>query len=549
VKAIPVVLFAAALACPAQVSDPREEARKLYEQGEAARSRYWQQKQYDKAVAVLEGLAANPLLRLEEDARLNVLYNLACGYSLVGRRDAAVATLREAAAGGYFGADHIRRDTDFDNIREEPGYQRLIAELEAREKRLKRFWDSPALRTPYREDLTEDEKIAGLSKFWSEAKYNFVFFFKLPDLDWDALYLEYLPRVRKTKSTFEYYRTLQEFCAKLRDGHTNVYLPRELAESIGRPGLRTALVEGKVLVIEVSDPDLAIEPGSEIVAIDGVPVKQYAQERVVPYLSSSTPQDLDVRAYSYDLLRGPRSAAVELTIADAAGRTMKRAASRQPREGDRPWTPFEFKMLEGNIGYIALRTFGNPKPAEEFDAAFDAISKTRALIFDIRDNGGGSSDVGWRILSYLTDKPFRVSSMRTRKYLPAERAWGKLEDWEDLGGSPTRAAHGSKLYSKPVVVLTSPRTFSAAEDFAVAFDAMGRGKIIGETTGGSTGQPLMFELPGGGAGRVCTKHDRYPDGKEFVGVGVRPDIAAAPTVADVRAGRDTVIEAALRELR
>jgi C-terminal processing protease CtpA/Prc len=77
---------------------------------------------------------------------------------------------------------------------------------------------------------------------------------------------------------------------------------------------------------------------------------------------------------------------------------------------------------------------------------------------------------------------------------------------------------------------------------------MKRGKIVGEPTGGSTGQPLTFPLPGGGAARVCTKHDAFGDGTEFVGTGVVPDVAASPTVADLRAGRDTVLQAALREL-
>jgi hypothetical protein len=61
-----------------------------------------------------------------------------------------------------------------------------------------------------------------------------------------------------------------------------------------------------------------------------------------------------------------------------------------------------------------------------------------------------------------------------------------------------------------VLVLTSARTYSAAEDFVVAFDAMQRGRIVGEATGGSTGQPLLFDLPGGGKARICTKRDSYP---------------------------------------
>ncbi|HNC44923.1 MAG TPA: S41 family peptidase, partial [Acidobacteriota bacterium] len=106
-----------------------------------------------------------------------------------------------------------------------------------------------------------------------------------------------------------------------------------------------------------------------------------------------------------------------------------------------------------------------------------------------------------------------------------------------------------KPYVKPVVVLISPRTFSAAEDFAVAFDAMKRGTLIGEPTGGSTGQPLNIQLPGGGGARICTKRDTYPDGKEFVGVGIQPQILVKPTLADFRADQDRVLLTALDEVK
>ena len=96
--------------------------------------------------------------------------------------------------------------------------------------------------------------------------------------------------------------------------------------------------------------------------------------------------------------------------------------------------------------------------------------------------------------------------------------------------------------------LTSAQTFSAAEDFAVAFRGMKRGIIVGEASGGSTGQPLFLDLPGGGKGRICVKRDTYPDGTAFVGVGVLPDVEAHPTVAGVRAGTDPVLDRALAEL-
>lgn len=63
--------------------------------------------------------------------------------------------------------------------------------------------------------------------------------------------------------------------------------------------------------------------------------------------------------------------------------------------------------------------------------------------------------------------------------------------------------------------------------FAVFVD---RGKVIGEPTGGSTGQPLFYSLPFGGMGTVCSKRDLMNDGSEFVGVGIEPDVILRPSL-------------------
>ncbi len=72
---------------------------------------------------------------------------------------------------------------------------------------------------------------------------------------------------------------------------------------------------------------------------------------------------------------------------------------------------------------------------------------------------------------------------------------------------------------------------------------------MGEPTAGSTGQPLNFRLPGGGFGRVCTWRGVYPNGKEFLGIGIQPGILVVPTLEDFRAGKDTVLDAASAEIR
>lgn len=418
-----------------------------------------------------------------------------------------------------------------------------------------RLFDSPALASPYREDLSADEKVAGLSKFWAEVKYNFVYVDKLKELDWDRLYLETIPKVRATTSTAEYYRVLSELCAKLQDGHTNVYPAPELRDEImTRPLFTTGLIEGKVLVREVYDDKLKAQgvlPGVEVVAVNGVPSIAYAQRELAPIVSASTPHDLENRVYGFAFLMGPRKETPRVSFMNAAG---KRFDVDTPRVGwpefakARKQQPFELRMLPGNVAYVALNSFGDAQAADAFMAAFDRIAKASGLVIDVRENGGGNSSEGWRVLATLTDKPFDTGRWSTRQYLPAYRAW--QQPMPDLERTPhAQQADGKRHFKGLVAVLTSKATYSAAEDFAVAFDAMKRGVIVGEATGGSTGQPLMIQLPGGGMARICTKADTYPDGTRWVGKGVQPTVKIATTVHDVRRGRDTVLEAALARLR
>jgi C-terminal processing protease CtpA/Prc len=205
-------------------------------------------------------------------------------------------------------------------------------------------------------------------------------------------------------------------------------------------------------------------------------------------------------------------------------------------------------MLPGNIAYLAVNEFVDDSGAKTMRDNFASIAQAQGLIVDVRKNGGGSTSNGYAILSMLTDKPFLGSSQKMLDYKPSYRAWGGIPGWWKIapGEVGPDSAHD---YSKPVVVLTSGATFSAAEDFVVAFDAMHRGTLVGETTGGSTGQPLLFKLPGAGSARICTKDDSYPDGRVFEGVGVVPQVKVSPTVSDIRQRRDPALERAIEILQ
>ena len=156
--------------------------------------------------------------------------------------------------------------------------------------------------------------------------------------------------------------------------------------------------------------------------------------------------------------------------------------------------------------------------------------------------------MGAHVLATLIDKPAPASLSRFTQWIATYRAWGKPQTPIQFPVD-TVDPDSSRHFPGSVILLTSPRTFSAGEDLAVAFKQSHRGLIVGEPTGGSTGQPLSFDLPGGGTARVCTKYDSYADGTEFVGVGVQPDLPVHLSRADVIIGQDSVLEAALAELK
>jgi carboxyl-terminal processing protease len=484
-------------------------------------------------------------------------YDAACCYALIKGRDKAFEFLNKAGELGWDDADRARNDAGLGSLRTDLRWEPVLELFQKNLRYRKGMRDSPAWNVPFAEDLPENLKVAGLFRFWSEVKYNFAFPEKLAALDWDALCLGFIPRVRSARSTAEYYHVLQELCARLQDGHTNIIMPNEYWRTwVGRPGLQLRLVEGRVMVNRVWDPDLGkqgLAGGMEIVKINGIATRSYAEKYVLPRLSSSTPQYLDILAYERSLLMGPFSEPLQLTLETEDGRTVERTARRLSLPvltklvTDPYPKPFEFRMLTGNIAYIALNSFQDDETADEFFSHFAEFAAAETMIIDLRQNGGGNTDIGYRIMAALAAEPFLGSSWSTPDYKPAFRSWGR-PDRAYIAAAERQPIDPDHHFTGPVIVLASARTFSAAEDFLVAFDQSGRGIIMGEPSGGSTGNPIKFNLPGGGGALVCSKHDAYADGREFVGVGVKPQIMVFPTVADFRAGRDTVLERAVAEI-
>ena len=171
-------------------------------------------------------------------------------------------------------------------------------------------------------------------------------------------------------------------------------------------------------------------------------------------------------------------------------------------------------------------------------------TEVTGLIVDLRENFGGDSRLGEAVLARLIDHPAPTGRVRMPLYWGSMVVWDRHRPVVVAPGRPVEPDPVRPRYRGPLAVLTGTRTVSAAEDFCVAFRAAGRGPIIGEKTAGTTGNPSVVGLPGGGLGFICATRCTHPDGTAFVGRGIEPDIPVSPTVAGVAAGKDEVLERA-----
>ena len=435
--------------------------------------------------------------------------------------------------------------------------------------------------------ISPADKVFGLSKFWQEVNYNFVYFNKINHQSWDSAYKALIPQVQATQNDYEYYRLMEKFCALLQDGHTEVLLPpikglNFMNNTFGDYLLVLTRVDNKVIIKRTWKKDAQKFPlGSEILEVNGLPTEVYIRDSIAPYISSSTDYVRNDIASGILLMGTPGSTfTVKLRKPNGQETTYSLTHAKTkdsifyPNPGVYPDEQqrevVEWKTFPNSIAYVALNSFAIESKADSiFESLLPSLEKSKGIIIDLRYNGGGDDGVAFNILRhFIKDSVIVGASSVTRTYDPYLKAIGRYVDVADTVGNRNKqeawllyngyAVYGesgtfhseidesTKRLTVPVVILTSHNTESTAEDFLIGADNQKHVIKIGEPTNGSTGQPYRFDLPGGGSARVCIKKDMYPDGREFVGKGIQPDIRVTPTVKDYLESKDVVLEAALK---
>lgn len=308
--------------------------------------------------------------------------------------------------------------------------------------------------------------------------YELLDLYHLNELDDDAL-LEALDAIiRGLDDPYTGYMSEDEY---------NEFVER-LNGSFGGVGIQITLQDGYLTVLtplkDTPAERAGILAGDRIVGIDGLDVVGYSLEQAV------------------QLIRGPEGTTVTLTI-DRNGQRLDLPLVRELIVLEK----VEYDLLEGNIGYLDIDTFGERTAKEVREAIIELqLRGADKWLIDLRSNGGGYLSVALEIANYFISEGALVHLVDR---------YGETVTYE--------ATPGILVSNQEIVVLVDQYTASAAEILAGALQDHNLATIVGVNTFGKASVQSLIPLDNGGYLKVTTAQYLTPSGKQIQGVGLIPD--------------------------
>ncbi|MXO99655.1 peptidase S41 [Altererythrobacter xixiisoli] len=311
-------------------------------------------------------------------------------------------------------------------------------------------------------------------ELWGTLASNYCFFGE-KRTDWDKVRALYRPQALAAQSIEEFTGVVHAVLGELYDIHTHL---KQTADGAPRWPLFDLMGEwhdGSARIISVAEDSAAaraaIRPGDEIVDVDGVSIATATLARRPRCL---TEPHREANDYALNcVLAGHRARPRQMLIhRPGQGSRMVDLPLSNPAAGADSPADVEWRGLDDNLGYIAIRSFADDAVVAAFDAALLALRDTRGLIIDVRNNGGGDTAVARPIMGRFITERLPYARMRRRSGDGDRRAltaaWTEYVD-------PT----GPFTYTRPVVVLTNYWSASMAEGFPMGMRGIGRAKVVG----------------------------------------------------------------------
>ena len=223
--------------------------------------------------------------------------------------------------------------------------------------------------------------------------------------------------------------------------------------------------------------------------------------------------------------------------ADNAGTILTRAEN----------TPILYGLRRDGIGYIMITEMDVAVPfggnstdamAIAFGNVLAALEPAKALVIDIRYNPGGSDTVSFGVAGHFTDSPRPVFTKTTR-----------MGNTQAAKFTAVLTPQGAQADTRPVVLLTSNLTGSAAEILTLALRETDHVTTLGEATSGGLSDVMGFTLPNGWGLGLSNQTYLTMGGALYEGTGIPPDITVAFETPQYLAGRDPVLAAGFAKAR
>jgi hypothetical protein len=179
-------------------------------------------------------------------------------------------------------------------------------------------------------------------------------------------------------------------------------------------------------------------------------------------------------------------------------------------------------IVAPGVGYVRIASFLGEDWAGEMDDALAKLSGVTTVIVDVRDNSGGSKTTATKVAGRFADRERTFGYVRLRN-------GPRHDDFSD-DITETVKPEGSRHYSGSVLILSDRGCMSAAEDFILAMRVLPTATVVGDTTVGASGGPLVRELANGWTYQMSQWIAYTPEHNTFEGVGLAPDVFVKPSL-------------------
>lgn len=418
-----------------------------------------------------------------------------------------------------------------------------------------------ALTAADREPITPEWALENFDAAWRMI-YEHHFDPEFNGVDWLALRDELRPKAESAATRGELRNVIRDMLSRLKQSHFSLF-PREMLDALAPSGLddrdavadvgvELRLLNGQIVVYGVEGDGPAaragVRPGWLLKSVDGKLVADVLA-RLTPDVENRL-ADLRICGLFTRRLNGAVDTDIDVVFLDADDKPVPLTLTRARNSGTPSSIgdnfPTVFVKLHSrrieqtdpavSVGLIHFNMWFLPV-ARPFDQAIDDMRDADGMVVDLRGNGGGVLGLIMGVAGHFLDERVSLGALKTRAnelYLTANP---RLVNPAGKRVTP---------YAGPLAILVDAHSGSASELFAGGMQSIGRARIFGQISLGAALPARMESLPNRDVLYHAFADFLDANGTSFEGRGVIPDEPVALSRADLLAGRDAPLEAALR---